>query len=260
MYYLQSRYYDPDLCRFISADDFAYINTDTPMSVNAYAYCINNPILHFDPTGTDYVSPLGKQVAEIISAIFLTIDASQISDAFAALTANILGSKIENIFNWEDWYVPLADDFEDFMETSFYKFINFFDENFFFELFSKSLIDESIPKIKKNIIEIFFTYGNNKLSEILSNLFNGQVEIFGDDNFSTGLIVTFDDVGIYIEKVIAKFGSLIVGINAKIQISINNITNIPPPSTNNEFVFGYYAIYFLILGVVAVSSILSPAK
>ena len=95
------------------------------MSVNAYAYCINNPILHFDPTGTDYVSPLGKQVAEIISAIFLTIDASQISDAFAALTANILGSKIENIFNWEDWYVPLADDFEDFMETSFYKFINF---------------------------------------------------------------------------------------------------------------------------------------
>lgn len=54
MYYLQSRYYDPELCRFISADDFAYINTDTPMSVNSYAYCINNPLIYSDSTGHDF--------------------------------------------------------------------------------------------------------------------------------------------------------------------------------------------------------------
>ena len=50
-YYLQSRYYDPELCRFISADSFDYINADTSTSVNAYAYCKNNPLIYSDPTG-----------------------------------------------------------------------------------------------------------------------------------------------------------------------------------------------------------------
>ncbi len=53
-YYLQSRYYDPELCRFISADSFDYIDADTPMSVNAYAYCENNPINFSDSTGHDF--------------------------------------------------------------------------------------------------------------------------------------------------------------------------------------------------------------
>ncbi len=53
-YYLQSRYYDPELCRFISADSFEYIDVDTPMSVNAYAYCENNPINFSDSTGHDF--------------------------------------------------------------------------------------------------------------------------------------------------------------------------------------------------------------
>ena len=62
MYYLQSRYYDPELCRFISADDFAYINTDTPMSVNAYAYCINNPLKYSDYTGTEAGAVIGSLI------------------------------------------------------------------------------------------------------------------------------------------------------------------------------------------------------
>ena len=62
MYYLQSRYYDPNLCRFISADDFAYINTDTPMSVNAYAYCINNPLKYSDYTGTEAGAVIGSLI------------------------------------------------------------------------------------------------------------------------------------------------------------------------------------------------------
>ncbi|MBR2634576.1 MAG: RHS repeat-associated core domain-containing protein [Clostridia bacterium] len=45
-YYLQSRYYDPVTCRFISADS-AWILTATPMGLtdkNLYAYCLNNPV------------------------------------------------------------------------------------------------------------------------------------------------------------------------------------------------------------------------
>ena len=50
-YYLQSRYYDPGLGRFISADDFSYIDASEKSSINAYAYCANNPVNFVDPSG-----------------------------------------------------------------------------------------------------------------------------------------------------------------------------------------------------------------
>lgn len=51
MYYLQSRYYSPDLCRFISADDFDYVDNYNQLLVNAYIYCVNNPINCRDTSG-----------------------------------------------------------------------------------------------------------------------------------------------------------------------------------------------------------------
>lgn len=68
MYYLQSRYYNPDLCRFISADAFEYISNDTALNLNAYAYCVNNPIMYSDPKGNDPDS-LNEIVSNILSSI-----------------------------------------------------------------------------------------------------------------------------------------------------------------------------------------------
>ena len=75
MYYLQSRYYDPQFCRFISADQFDYVNTDDYAGTNAYTYCLNNPITFVDPTGTSATGILvGLTVAQqtllIVSGIF----------------------------------------------------------------------------------------------------------------------------------------------------------------------------------------------
>ena len=51
-YYLQSRYYDPEIGRWINADDTAYLGADgTPLSYNLFAYCKNNPVMGYDPTG-----------------------------------------------------------------------------------------------------------------------------------------------------------------------------------------------------------------
>ena len=53
MYYLKSRYYQPEICRFISADttDVLEIQEDLD-DLNLYTYCNNNPINWEDPDGT----------------------------------------------------------------------------------------------------------------------------------------------------------------------------------------------------------------
>lgn len=45
-YYLQSRYYNPEICRFINADSLAITlaTKNAAKSINAYGYCYNNPI------------------------------------------------------------------------------------------------------------------------------------------------------------------------------------------------------------------------
>ena len=50
-YYLQSRYYDPAICRFINADTFATTDANGFLSANMFAYCENNPIMRADEDG-----------------------------------------------------------------------------------------------------------------------------------------------------------------------------------------------------------------
>ncbi len=53
LYYLNSRYYDPETGRFISPDDVDVLS-DTltqPNGLNLYAYCYNNPVMMTDPDG-----------------------------------------------------------------------------------------------------------------------------------------------------------------------------------------------------------------
>lgn len=50
MYYLQSRYYDPAIGRFINAD--TYVSTGEGfIGCNMFAYCNNNPIINIDSSG-----------------------------------------------------------------------------------------------------------------------------------------------------------------------------------------------------------------
>ena len=53
MYYLQSRYYDPVISRFLTADKLSTLNA-SPFSTtdkNLFAYCDNNPVMRMDDGG-----------------------------------------------------------------------------------------------------------------------------------------------------------------------------------------------------------------
>lgn len=54
LYYLNSRFYNPETGRFINADAFA--STGGLLGNNMFAYCANEPVKRFDPTGHDYTT------------------------------------------------------------------------------------------------------------------------------------------------------------------------------------------------------------
>ena len=51
LYYLQTRWYDPIIGRFISPDSVEYLDPESFGGLNLYAYCLNNPIMYVDPSG-----------------------------------------------------------------------------------------------------------------------------------------------------------------------------------------------------------------
>ena len=52
LYYLQTRYYDPEVGRFITIDAIEYLDPESINGLNLYAYCGNNPVMATDETGT----------------------------------------------------------------------------------------------------------------------------------------------------------------------------------------------------------------
>ena len=51
LYYLQTRYYDPEIGRFLNMDDVAYADLEQFHGLNLYAYCGTNPVNYVDPSG-----------------------------------------------------------------------------------------------------------------------------------------------------------------------------------------------------------------
>ncbi len=97
LYYLQTRYYDPATCRFISADGIKYLDPETLGGLNLYSYCGNNPVMAVDFTGTDFLSFL-KNAGKVIGGALLTFLGAVVTFGGLCLSATpILGGTITHI-------------------------------------------------------------------------------------------------------------------------------------------------------------------
>ena len=83
LYYLQTRYYDPETCRFISQDSIDYADPETINGLNLYAYCINDPVNNIDPTGTWSWKKFWAIVGAIAVVIAVTAATVLTAGAFA---------------------------------------------------------------------------------------------------------------------------------------------------------------------------------
>ena len=64
---MSSRYYDPEICRFINADDASNLGANSDFaSANLFTYCGNNPVIRADDGGgffgTQLLAPLQAQL------------------------------------------------------------------------------------------------------------------------------------------------------------------------------------------------------
>lgn len=51
LYYINFRYYDPLIGRFTAPDSVDYLDPKSINGLNLYAYCNNDPINLYDPSG-----------------------------------------------------------------------------------------------------------------------------------------------------------------------------------------------------------------
>ena len=98
LYYLQTRYYDPEVGRFISPDSIKYLEPETINGLNLYAYSLNNPVMFSDPSGHFVISAfVGLMIAGAIiggTAGGITARANGQDIATGILTGALLGAAV----------------------------------------------------------------------------------------------------------------------------------------------------------------------
>lgn len=81
LYYLQSRYYNPQIGRFINGD--TYVNTEQGLlSLNMFLYCENNPVVNKDESGTVYHLVIGAAIGASMNILSSWMFAKSMGDEY----------------------------------------------------------------------------------------------------------------------------------------------------------------------------------
>ena len=92
LYYLKTRYYDPEIDRFMTIDGIEYLDPETINGLNLYAYCNNNPVMNIDPNGTWSWRKFWKTVADFAVTIVATVVAVTVDVVVSSVAGTELGA------------------------------------------------------------------------------------------------------------------------------------------------------------------------
>ena len=96
-YYLNSRYYDPELGRFLNADGYINGNGDL-IGYNMFAYCGNNPVMFVDPSGETYNDAYYSDRSDNLLRRFFGVAAFAIaSTAVVLYTAQVAYTRVDTL-------------------------------------------------------------------------------------------------------------------------------------------------------------------
>lgn len=144
LYYCNSRYYSPELCRFITPLDYSSIDSSNKYTLNRYAYCYNSPIVHksyensFKATVSNETNHILKNCLDEIKSVNDVLkDVAQAEKEKLKEKANTLVKRTHKLY------------------TNF-----------------KSKYDKSIDKLEQ-----FINYPDVALSTLLSKMFNKDINI-----------------------------------------------------------------------------------
>lgn len=84
LFFLKTRYYDPEVGRFISPDSIEYLDPETINGLNLYAYCGNNPVMNVDPNGTSWWTDFWNSLARKIIGTILVVATVVVVSIFTA--------------------------------------------------------------------------------------------------------------------------------------------------------------------------------
>jgi RHS repeat-associated protein len=99
-YFLKTRYYDPEIGRFMTIDDIGYLDPESINGLNLYIYCLNNPTINVDPSGRAGLSVFATALifAIVIGAltvgVIAAINAYQTGVTGAGLVGTFLAGSI----------------------------------------------------------------------------------------------------------------------------------------------------------------------
>ncbi len=90
LFWVSSRYYSPELCRWISPDSIEYLDPESVNGLNLYCYCLNNPIMYADPDG--HMPKWLQNTLKVLGAVGIVVSVTALTVLTAGVAAYALGA------------------------------------------------------------------------------------------------------------------------------------------------------------------------
>lgn len=202
MYYCKSRYYVPEWCRWLNADNPKYLDFKDVKGTNLFVYCQNDPILGRDEEGSLWITIILVSLAcGLISAAVNAIDS--VIKGEEVTFKNIASSFIGGAVGGAVQFIPFVRDFK------LSGYISAAAESFSYELFS--YLDGTKKLTADNIVASLQKIGADVIV-------NGTTSLIADKMFSFADIRLDLNAGFdrgFIQQSLTKTGSKILRESVK---------------------------------------------